>query len=111
MAHTFYDKAPTEELLEVYKKNDSFLIPTLVASATFTGAENESSKEHVEHELAARVLDANGKTCFCGRIKMAKEGCRVEFAYETVRMVKSHGLDIIWFVSLPTHSHQICLAK
>jgi hypothetical protein len=99
MAHTFYDKAPTQELLEAYKKNNSFLIPTLCASATLIGEESESSEKHVGHQLAEKVLDETGKTCFCGRMKIAKEGCKAEFAYETVKMVKRHGLDIIWSVS------------
>jgi hypothetical protein len=98
MAHTFYDKAPTEELLEAYKKNNAFLIPTLCASATIIGEESESSKKHIGHELAEKVLDESGKTCFGGRMKIAKEGCKAEFAHETVKMVKKHGLDIIWFV-------------
>jgi hypothetical protein len=108
MAHTFYDKAPTEELLEAYKKNNSFLIPTLCASATLIGEESESSGKHVEHQLAVKVLDESGKTCFCGRMKIAKEGCKAEFAHETVKRVKKHGLDIIWFVLLP-YSFTPCL--
>ena len=102
MAHTFYDTAPTDELLELYKKNNTFLIPTLGASATFTGAEVECSKELAEHHLAKRVLNEHGKACFCGRIMTAKEGSSPEFAYQTVRLLKKHGIDIIWSVVRPT---------
>lgn len=98
MAHTFFDKPPMQELLEAYKKNNAFLIPTLCAIATAIGEETTSSAKHVGHELAEKVLDESEKTCFCGRMKIAKEGCKAEFAYETVKMVKRHGLDIIWSV-------------
>jgi len=39
LAHCFCDEMPTKELVEAYKKHDSFLIPTLIVVATLTGEE------------------------------------------------------------------------
>ena len=39
LAHCFCDEMPTRELVEAYKKHNSFLIPTLIVVATLTGEE------------------------------------------------------------------------
>jgi hypothetical protein len=37
LAHSFCDQPPTKELVGAYKRNDSFLITTLVVCATMMG--------------------------------------------------------------------------
>lgn len=96
MAHTFYDRTPASQLLEVYKKNNTFLISTICASGILIREESASSEKHIGHKLAEKVLGE--KTCFYGKMKIIKEGYKAEFTYEMVKMVKGHGLDIIWFV-------------
>jgi hypothetical protein len=44
------------------------------------------------------VLDDGSKTCFCGRMMVGKGECKVGFAYETARLLKEEGIDIIWLV-------------
>lgn len=39
LAHCFCDERPTQELVDAYKKNNSFLVPTLTVVATLTGEE------------------------------------------------------------------------
>jgi imidazolonepropionase-like amidohydrolase len=95
LAHSFCDEAPGEELLTAYRKNDSFLIPTLVVSATLTGEEKQSTEQFVQHPLVGRFLDDDGKTCYCGRMMMGKEGCKSEYSYQEVRMLHKNGIDII----------------
>lgn len=95
LAHCFCDQVPSQELVEAYKKNNSFLIPTLALITSMTGDEIESSKEHEGHELAGRLLDDDSKSCFCRKSLLASEGCKVEFAYQTIRLLKESGLDIV----------------
>jgi hypothetical protein len=98
LAHSFCDQPPTKELVEAYKRNNSFLITTLVVCATMTGEEKDSSELYVGRELSGKVLDEGSKTCFCGRMMVGKGECKVGFAYETARLLKEEGIDIIWLV-------------
>jgi hypothetical protein len=62
------------------------------------GEEKDSSEAYVGRELSGKVLDEGSKTCFCGRMMVGKEECKVGFAYETMRLLKEEGIDIIWLV-------------
>lgn len=95
LAHCCCDEVPSKELVEAYKKHDSFLIPTLIVVATLTGEETDSSHEFLNSGLAQKHLGEEEKSCFCGRMMMGKRECRVEYAYQTVRMLKENGLDIV----------------
>lgn len=95
LAHCFCDEPPSQELVVAYKKNNSFLIPTLVVASTLTGEETESTKEHVENHLAGRLLSEEGKSCFCKRMLMGQPTCRVEYSYQAVKLLKTNGLDIV----------------
>lgn len=95
LAHCFCDEAPSQELVAAYKKNNSFLIPTLVIAASLTGEENESAKQHNEHHLTGKLLDEEKRTCFCKRAMMGKPTCKVEHSYQAVRLLKENGLDIV----------------
>ncbi|KPM37682.1 hypothetical protein AK830_g8891 [Neonectria ditissima] len=95
LAHCFFDKAPVPAVLDAYKRNNSFCVPTLVVVTSLTGHEVDGAKEHVERDLAGKVMREELKMCYCQRLMMATEGCNVQFAYETVKMLKEAGIDII----------------
>ncbi|KIN07156.1 hypothetical protein OIDMADRAFT_150433 [Oidiodendron maius Zn] len=95
LAHSFCDEAPRDELLAAYRKYNSFLVPTLVISATLTGAEKPSTERFVRHPFVGKFLDSRMKTCYCGRIMMGKEGCKSEYSYQIVRMLNEGGIDIV----------------
>jgi imidazolonepropionase-like amidohydrolase len=107
MTHTFYNGAPIQELLDFYKKNNCFVVPTLCAGATFMGTDVETSKKLAAEDLAQRVLDEDTKTCFCGRLMSANETCKPEYVYETVRMIKENGLAILGLVNTLSPHHPI----
>jgi hypothetical protein len=95
LAHSFCNEAPKDELLAAYRENNSFLIPTLVVLATLTGEEMQSTEYFVGHDLFSKALDDDGKACFCKRMMMATEGCKIEYSYQVVRMLKEGGIDIV----------------
>jgi imidazolonepropionase-like amidohydrolase len=95
LAHSFCDEPPRDELLAAYRKNNSFLIPTLTVSATLSGDEKKISEQFVGHALAGKFLDEPAKTCYCGRMMMAKDGSTSEYSYQVVRMLHEGGIDIV----------------
>ena len=96
MTHTFADKSPTEELLEAYKKNGAFCVPTLgaLASATTEGKILQGSFAH-----DPRVADLIGETQrenMCRCMEFAVKTSKMENAYESVRQLRAAGIDILW---------------
>jgi hypothetical protein len=102
LAHTFYDQAPTQELIDAYKKNNAWLNPTLAAIGSLT-TEGQQTAEKFAHDERVQGLIGEqelGRLCQCMNFK--KETSKVEYAYESVRQLKANGIDIIWFVPLPS---------
>jgi hypothetical protein len=95
LTHSFCDEAPKDELLTAYQKNNAFLIPAVVLSATLTGEEMPSTEHLARHTLSSKVLNASDTTCFCGRLMLATEGCKAEYSYQAVRMLQEGGIDIV----------------
>ena len=99
MAHTFADQPPTPALIEAYKKNNAFCIPTLgvLASATSEG-------KALQHSFAndPRVTDKIGvvqREMMCGCMEFAAKTSKMENAYESVRQLKAAGIEILWYVN------------
>lgn len=71
-----------------------------------------STQEILARKGVESKIDQKGEDCFCGRMSMGREGCSVEFAYETVKMLKAGGLGIVTFVSISSfftaHSFYTC---
>ena len=97
LAHTFSDKPPTEELIEAYKANNSFLIPTLIVHGSITGDGAPVAASFANDPRAqGKIADAE-KTTMCRCLEFAKETSKVEYAYEGVRQLKAAGIDILWY--------------
>lgn len=96
MAHTFADQPPTEELLEAYKKNGAFCVPTLgaLASATTEG----KSLQHliVDDPRVVNLIDETQKENMCHCMEFAAKTSKMENAYESVRQLRAAGIDILW---------------
>jgi hypothetical protein len=99
LAHTFCDHAPTQELIDAYKKNNAWLNPTLAAIGSLTTEGKETAERFAHDERVQGLIgkEALGRLCQC--MSFAKETGKVEYAYESVRQLKANGIDIIWCVS------------
>jgi len=95
LAHCFFDEPPTAELVEAYKQNNAFVVPTLTIAASLMSEEEESREEHVKHELAEKLLDEAERTCLCEKFLVTNKACKIEHAYQAVRMLKDAGLDVV----------------
>lgn len=96
LAHTFFDYPPSDELVAAYKKNNAWLNPTLAAIGSLTTegkslAEKFAHDERVKGKIGEEQL---GRLCMC--MGMHAESSKVEYAYESVRVLKKAGIDIIW---------------
>ncbi|KIW00054.1 hypothetical protein, variant 3 [Verruconis gallopava] len=96
MAHTFFDQPPTEELVAAYKKNNAWLNPTLAAVGSLT-AEGRELAEKFAHDprVGEDLLGPEERQRMCQCLNFCKPTSKVEYAYESVRVLKKNGIDII----------------
>ncbi|KAF2138539.1 uncharacterized protein K452DRAFT_256118, partial [Aplosporella prunicola CBS 121167] len=95
LTHTFCDQSPTPELVAAYQRTGAWLNPTLATMGTITGEGRELQERFANDPRVERLLDKGQKEKMCQCANMKAEGSRVEFAYESVRVLKEAGVDII----------------
>ena len=100
LMHCFTDLDPTDELVEAYKKNNAFLVPTLVVCASLTGEEQEL-RDRFAAKAAPEQLTADVKENMCQCLALGVPGATVKHSYETIKKLKAAGIDIV-AVSCPT---------
>lgn len=94
LTHAFTDSPPTDELIEAYKKNNAFLIPTLVVDASLTGEEQEL-RDRFAAKATAQQLTPHVKENMCRCLGLVVPGAAVKNAYETVKKLRAAGIDIV----------------
>ncbi|KAF2502431.1 hypothetical protein BU16DRAFT_8453 [Lophium mytilinum] len=95
LAHTICDQPPTQELVDAYKKNNAWLNPTLAAIGSLT-TEGKELQEKFAHDERVRDLIGEkemGNLCKC--MAMTIPTAKVEYAYESVRLLRKAGIDIV----------------
>ncbi|QDS77108.1 hypothetical protein FKW77_000857 [Venturia effusa] len=95
LAHAFYDRAPTKELIAAYEKNNAFLNPTLAAIGSLTTEGKELAEKYAHDPRAVKKLGDVERNRMCQCMSFKKEGSSVEHAYEAVRQLKDAGIDIL----------------
>lgn len=113
LTHTFCDRPINQEIIDAYKKNNAWLNPTLAAMGSLT-TEGKDLQHHFAHDHRVAGLiddDKIGNLCAC--MAFAVEHGKVEHAYESVRVLKAAGVDILWYVltvlAKPIHTVLISL--
>ena len=94
LMHAFTNKAPTDELIEAYKKNNAFLVPTLVVDASMTGEEQEL-RDKFAAKATPQQLTPEVKENMCKCLGLGVPGATIKNAYETVKKLRAAGIDII----------------
>jgi imidazolonepropionase-like amidohydrolase len=94
LMHAFTDSGPTDELIEAYKKNNAFLVPTLVVDASLTGEEQEL-RDRFAAKATPQQLTADVKENMCRCLGLGVPGASVKNAYETIKKLRAAGIDIV----------------
>ncbi|KAF2704738.1 hypothetical protein K504DRAFT_472078 [Pleomassaria siparia CBS 279.74] len=95
LTHTICDQPPTQELVIAYKKNNAWLNPTLAAIGSLTTEGQELQHRFAHDKRVEGLIEEKeiGKMCNC--MAMAAKTSKAEYAYESVRMLKKAGIDIV----------------
>lgn len=94
LAHQFFDQKHTKQLIESYKKTNAFVIPTLTAISSMMGL--ETAKDWAQSPRPGKLLTPGSRHSLCDCMKISREGCSVQFAYDCIKALKANGIDIIW---------------
>ncbi|GAB0138869.1 hypothetical protein EsDP_00007091 [Epichloe bromicola] len=94
-AHTIVDYPPTPALIDAYKKNNAHCNPTLVGIASMTNQGLKDQEEYANDPRAQRFLPGPAKALMCKCVAMSTDTCRAEYAYESVKMMRNAGVDVI----------------
>jgi imidazolonepropionase-like amidohydrolase len=95
LTHTFIDVPPTQELVDAYKKNNAWVNPTLAAMGSLT-TEGKEMQEKFAHDerIKGKIGEKEiGNLCQCMAFAAGKG--KVEYAYESVKVLKNAGIDIL----------------
>ena len=94
--HTILDQTPTKELINKYKEKGAFCIPTLAAIGSITGEGAALARKFANDERAVKRLSQSQREGMHKCMNSAAPTSKVEYAYESVRLLKAAGVDIIW---------------
>lgn len=95
LTHTFCDQAPTQEVVELYKKTVAFLIPTLIVIASITGEKGGIKEEFARIAYDKGLVDKEVQAIMNGALSVKAETAKYTYAAESVRVLKEAGIDIV----------------
>lgn len=96
-AHVAFDKPPTEELIDAFRINVAFCIPTLTVIGSCTTEGRDWQERYARDPRIQGLLAEAGrqKLCQCSAMTSANDGS-LQNGIETVKRLKNAGVDIIW---------------
>jgi imidazolonepropionase-like amidohydrolase len=95
LTHTFIDQTPTDGVVDLYKRTNAFLIPTLTVLSSITGDNAEMRERFAEAAGKKGLLDGFTRETMVDVIGLMAETARLEYGYESVRRLKREGIDIV----------------
>lgn len=96
-AHTILDTPPTQELIEAYRRTNAFCIPTLTVIGSSTQDGRKMQEKYAHDPRVQQLLSEAGrqKMCECSAVASVNHAS-LGNAFETVRVLKGAGIDIVW---------------
>lgn len=95
LTHTFIDQSPSEDLLPLYRQNNAFVIPTLVVLSSLTNDNGEMREKYAKIGHDRKIIDGFTRENMTANIGLKSEAARIEHAYESLKMFKKHGIDVV----------------
>ncbi len=95
LTHTFIDQPPTDEVVNLYKRTNAFVIPTLCVLASLTGEAQELRDKFAKVGADKGILDDFFKQNMVEVLGMKSPEARLEYAIESVKRLKKEGIDVV----------------
>jgi imidazolonepropionase-like amidohydrolase len=95
LGHTFIDQPPTQEIIDLYKRNQAFVIPTLAIASSVTQELQEWREQFAEIAERKALVDDFTIEIMKKSVGMKAPTARLEYALDTIRKLKAEGIDIL----------------
>jgi hypothetical protein len=95
LTHTFFDEPCNDEIVAAYKKAGAWVNPTLALLGSFTKEGMPLQQKYADDERVQGKLTESGKENLCRCMGAGKEGATVKHAYDTIKRLKSEGINVI----------------
>lgn len=95
LTHTFIDQHPTDAILPMYKRNNAFVIPTLVILSSLTDELQDRRDKFANIADGLGLVDEFTKQNMQDKIGLKSPEASIEHGFETVRIFKKHGIDVV----------------
>lgn len=95
LTHTFIDQAPPESIIELYKKTNAFVIPTLAVLSSLTGELPELREKFANIASKRGIIDDNTKQNFLDILGMKAPDAKLDHAFQTIKKLKQEGIDVV----------------
>ncbi|KAJ9647452.1 hypothetical protein H2204_000081 [Knufia peltigerae] len=95
MAHTFFDEPMTPEMIELHKRNNVWVNPTLACLGALTGDALDISKQFSEDERVKNKLSTGDVELMHHCLHLKAPGAKWEYAIDNVRQLRDAGINII----------------
>jgi hypothetical protein len=96
LTHTFCDQPITQEVIDAYLKNGAWLNPTLAAMGSLTAEGKDLQHQFAHDPRVEGLIDADKIGNLCACMSFAVSHGKVSHAYESVKVLKAAGVDILW---------------
>ena len=95
LTHTFIDQPPTPEIIDLYKKTNAFVIPTLCVLSSLTGEEQNLRDEFASIGAEKGILSNFFVKNMQESLSMNAPSAHIENAYESIRQLHRAGIDVV----------------
>ena len=95
LTHTFVDQPPPDSIIDLYKKTNAFVIPTLVIVSSLTSEAPEYREKFSEIASKRGLVDEFTRQNMLLTLGMKAPESKVEYAFQSVTKLKQAGIDIV----------------
>jgi imidazolonepropionase-like amidohydrolase len=89
------DRAPTGEIIELYKKTNAFVVPTLTVLTSLTGEEQEWRDRFADIAKSKALITDEQRETMKEFLGAKAEGATIDHAYESIKRLKAEGIDVV----------------
>ncbi|KIW17218.1 hypothetical protein PV08_04409 [Exophiala spinifera] len=95
LAHTFFDEPMTPEIIELHRRNNVWVNPTLACAGALTGESLDIFKQFSEDDRVKNKLSTGDIELMHHCLHLKAPGAKWEYAIDSVRQLRAAGTDII----------------
>lgn len=95
LTHTFVDQPPPQSTIDLYKKNNAFVIPTLTILASLTNELQDWRDQFADLAKQKKLVDDFTVQNMREAMNVKDAAAKLEYAFDTVKRLRQEGIDVV----------------